>query len=71
VQTVLRIRREAAGLSREALAREAAVSTSLVTLMERGYTCGHETAERIAQVLGCPVADVLHKTPLECVGGQR
>lgn len=67
VRSVLRTRREAAGFSREALGRAVGRSTSLITAMERGYRCGDETAARIAKVLDCSTADVLHETPLERV----
>ena len=69
MKTVLRLRRESAGLSREALARRVDRSTSLISAMERGLVTSQETAERIAAVLGCSVDDVLHKTPLEAVCG--
>lgn len=58
-----RKRRQAAGLSREKLARLADVSSSTVQKLEAGYRPGADVSQRIADVLRCTVAE-LHE-PME------
>jgi transcriptional regulator with XRE-family HTH domain len=53
LQTGLRARREAAGLSREKLARLADCSTSSITQFENFYVPSQSMAQRIAEALGC------------------
>ena len=54
----LRRRREAAGLTRQALAHEAGCSLSLIGFIESGYRSRGPKVQAIAQVLGCAVDDL-------------
>ena len=57
---VLRARREAAGISQEALALDAGLSTSYVKLLERGQRQPALAALiALARVLGCSAAELV------------
>jgi transcriptional regulator with XRE-family HTH domain len=55
--------REAAGISRETLARRADVSTSTIVRLEDGHVPGALVLSRIAKALGLTVEDLLPDEP--------
>jgi predicted transcriptional regulator len=59
--TGLRARREALGLSRERLARQVGngeCSASTIALVERGWRCSDEMADKIAAAVGLVAAEL-------------
>jgi transcriptional regulator with XRE-family HTH domain len=59
----LRTRRLSAGLTQAELARQAHVTTSYITRLERATSApGIDLVDRIAQVLACTVSDLLPST---------
>jgi transcriptional regulator with XRE-family HTH domain len=59
--SAVRVRRLAAGLSQERLARLAECSTSTVRLVEYGYRPSDEMLGRIATALGCSARELAHE----------
>jgi transcriptional regulator with XRE-family HTH domain len=55
----LRTIREAAGLSREKLARQADISTVTIENIERGLGCRVDTARKLADALGVSVEELM------------